>query len=87
MSNIGFMRRTTEHIESLFKYYLKNQKKYPSAIEKEGYKKFVFQMERLYRYGEMEDIEEYKKLMQRIRTSDLSAVMEIRKAMKYQQTK
>lgn len=53
MSNIGFMRNTVNHIERLFYFYMKNKKKYPSAIEKEEYKNFVFQMERLYRYKEI----------------------------------
>ena len=79
MSNIGFMRNTVNHIERLFYFYMKNKKKYPSAIEKEEYKNFVFQMERLYRYKEIEDEKEYKALLKRLKLCDLTTVVERRK--------
>ena len=78
MSNIGFMRNTVNHIERLFYFYMEN-KKYPSAIEKEEYKNFVFQMERLYRYKEIEDEKEYKALLKRLKLCDLTTVVERRK--------
>lgn len=62
MSYIGFMRNTVSHIEKLFNKYMENSKSYPSSLEKEDYKNFVFQMERIHRYGEIEDEKEYKKL-------------------------
>lgn len=82
MSNIGFMRNTVEHIEKLFNKYLQNTKIYPSSLEKEDYKNFVFQMERIHRYGEIENLKEYKELLKRLKVCDLTAVTEIRKAMK-----
>lgn len=82
MSYIGFMENTVKYIEILFQYYLKNKKKYPSAIEKEDYKNFIFQMERIHRFGEMEDEQKYKELMKRLRKCDLTAVVELRKAIK-----
>lgn len=82
MSNIGFMRNTVSHIEKLFNKYMENSKSYPSSLEKEDYKNFVFQMERIHRYGEIEDEKEYKKLMKRLKEHDLTAVVELRKAMK-----
>ena len=82
MSNIGFMRNTVNHIERLFYFYMKNKKKYPSAIEKEEYKNFVFQMERLYRYKEIEDEKEYKALLKRLKLCDLATVVELRRSIK-----
>lgn len=82
MSYIGFMRNTVNHIEKLFNKYLQNTKIYPSSLEKEDYKNFIFQMERIHGYGEMEDEKEYKELMKRLRKHDLTAVVELRKAMK-----
>lgn len=82
MSNIGFMRNTVNHIERLFYFYMKNKKKYPSAIEKEEYKNFVFQMERLYRYKEIEDEKEYKALLKRLKLCDLTTVVELRRSIK-----
>ena len=82
MNYIGFMENTVKHIEILFQYYFKNKKKYPSATEKEDYKNFIFQMERIYRYGEIEDEKEYKKLMKRLKEHDLTTVVELRKAIK-----
>lgn len=82
MSNIGFMRNTVNHIERLFYFYMKNKKKYPSAIEKEEYKNFVFQMERLYRYKEIEDEKEYKALLKRLKMCDLTTVVELRRSIK-----
>lgn len=79
MSNIDFMRNTVNHIEKLFYFYMKNKKKYPSAIEKEDYKNFVFQMERIHRYGEMEDEKEYKQLMKKLKSCDLTNVVGLRK--------
>lgn len=46
MSNIGFMENTVKHIEKLFNYYFKNKKSYPTALEKEDYRNFIFQMEK-----------------------------------------
>lgn len=82
MSYIGFMRNTVSHIEKLFNKYMENSKSYPSSLEKEDYKNFVFQMERIHRYGEIEDEKEYKKLMKRLKEHDLTTVVELRKAMK-----
>lgn len=82
MSNIGFIRNTVNHIERLFYFYMKNKKKYPSAIEKEEYKNFVFQMERLYRYKEIEDEKEYKALLKRLKLCDLTTVVELRRSIK-----
>lgn len=82
MSNIGFMRNTVNHIERLFYFYMKNKKKYPSAIEKEEYRNFVFQMERLYRYKEIEDEKEYKVLLKRLKLCDLTTVVELRRSIK-----
>lgn len=82
MSYIGFMENTVKHIEILFQYYFKNKKKYPSATEKEDYKNFIFQMERIYRYGEMEDEQKYKELVKRLRKCDLTEVVKLRKAIK-----
>lgn len=82
MSYIGFMRNTVSHIEKLFNKYMENSKSYPSSLEKEDYKNFVFQMERIHRYGEIEDEKEYKKLMKRLKEHNLTAVVELRKAMK-----
>lgn len=79
MSNIGFMRNTVDYIEKLFNFYVENKKKYPSAEEKERYKNFVFQMERLHRFGEMEDEKEYKTLLKRLRQCDLTTVVELRR--------
>lgn len=36
-------------------------------------------MERIHRYGEMEDEKGYKELMKRLRKHDLTAVVELRK--------
>ena len=80
MSNIGFMRNTVNHIERLFYFYMENKKKYPSAIEKEEYKNFVFQMERLYHYKEIEDEKEYKALLKRLKLCDLTTVVELRRS-------
>lgn len=82
MSYIGFMRNTVSHIEKLFNKYMENSKSYPSSLEKEDYKNFVFQMERIHRYGEIEDEKEYKKLMKRLKEHDLTTVEELRKAIK-----
>lgn len=82
MSNIGFMRNTVNHIEKLFNFYVENKKKYPSAVEKEDYKNFVFQMERIFRYGEMEDEKEYKRLMKKLKSCDLTTVTELRRSKK-----
>lgn len=82
MSYIGFMRNTVSHIEKLFNKYMENSKSYPSSLEKEDYKNFVFQMERIHRYGEIEDEKEYKKLMKRLKECDLTTVVEPRKAIK-----
>lgn len=82
MSYIGFMRNTVSHIEKLFNKYMENSKSYPSSLEKEDYKNFVFQMERIHRYGEIEDEKEYKKLMKRLKECDLTTVVELRKAIK-----
>ena len=82
MSNIGFMRNTVNHIEKLFNFYVENKKKYPSAVEKEDYKNFVFQMERLYRYKEIEDEKEYKALLKRLKLCDLTTVVELRRSIK-----
>lgn len=82
MSYIGFMRNTVSHIEKLFNKYMENSKSDPSSLEKEDYKNFVFQMERIHRYGEIEDEKEYKKLMKRLKEHDLTTVVELRKAMK-----
>lgn len=82
MSYIGFMRNTVSHIEKLFNKYMENSKSYPSSLEKEDYKNFVFQMERIRRYGEIEDEKEYKKLMKRLKEHDLTTVVELRKAIK-----
>ncbi|MEI3255527.1 MAG: hypothetical protein V8R83_09555 [Candidatus Gastranaerophilaceae bacterium] len=82
MSYIGFMRNTVSHIEKLFNKYMENSKSYPSSLEKEDYKNFVFQMERIHRYGEIEDEKEYKKLMKRLKEHDLTTVVELRKAIK-----
>lgn len=79
MSNIGFMRNTVNHIEKLFNFYVENKKKCPSALEKEDYKNFVFQMERIFRYGEMEDEKEYKQLMKKLKSCDLTNVVNLRK--------
>ena len=79
MSYIGFMRNTVSHIEKLFNKYMENSKSYPSSLEKEDYKNFVFQMERIHRYGEIEDEKEYKKLMKRLKEHDLTTVVELRK--------
>ena len=79
MSNIGFMRNTVNHIEKLFNFYVENKKKYPSAVEKEDYKNFVFQMERIFRYGEMEDKKEYLQLLKRLKSCDITKVVDIRK--------
>lgn len=76
------MENTVKHIEILFQYYLENKKKYPSAIEKEDYKNFIFQMERIRRFGEMEDEQKCKELMKRLRKCDLTAVVELRRAIK-----
>lgn len=61
---------------------MENSKSYPSSLEKEDYKNFVFQMERIHRYGEIEDEKEYKKLMKRLKEHDLTTVVELRKAIK-----
>nr|DAZ11199.1 MAG TPA: hypothetical protein [Caudoviricetes sp.] len=82
MSYIGFMRNTVSHIEKLFNKYMENSKSYPSSLEKEDYKNFVFQMERIHRYGEIEDEKEYKKLMKRLKEHNLTTVVENRKAIK-----
>ena len=82
MSYIGFMRNTVSHIEKLFNKYMENSKSYPPSLEKEDYKNFVFQMERIHRYGEIEDEKEYKKLMKRLKEHDLTTVVELRKAIK-----
>lgn len=82
MSYIGFMRNTVSHIEKLFNKYMENSKSYPSSLEKEDYKNFVFQMERIHRYGEIEDEKEYKKLMKRLKEHDLTTIVELRKAIK-----
>lgn len=82
MSNIGFMRNTVNYIEKLFDFYIENKKKYPSAVEKEDYKKFVFQMERIFRYGEMEDEKEYKRLIKKLKSCDLTTVTELRRSKK-----
>lgn len=82
MSNIGFMRNTVNYIENLFNFYIENKKKYPSAPEKEDYKNFVFQMERIHRYGEMEDEKEYKQLMKKLKSCDLTTVTELRRSKK-----
>ena len=82
MSYIGFMRNTVSHIEKRFNKYMENSKSYPSSLEKEDYKNFVFQMERIHRYGEIEDEKEYKKLMKRLKEHDLTTVVELRKAIK-----
>lgn len=82
MSYIDFMRNTVSHIEKLFNKYMENSKSYPSSLEKEDYKNFVFQMERIHRYGEIEDEKEYKKLMKRLKEHDLTTVVELRKAIK-----
>lgn len=82
MSYIGFMRNTVSHIEKLFNKYMENSKSYPSSLEKEDYKNFVFQMERIHRYGEIEDEKEYKKLMKRLKEHDLTTVVELREAIK-----
>ena len=82
MSYIGFMRNTVSHIEKLFNKYMENSKSYPSSLEKEDYKNFIFQMERIHRYGEIEDEKEYKKLMKRLKEHDLTTVVELRKAIK-----
>ena len=82
MSYIGFMRNTVSHIEKLFNKYMENSKSYPSSLEKEDYKNFVFQMERIHRYGEIEDEKEYKKLMKRLKEHDFTTVVELRKAIK-----
>lgn len=82
MSYIGFMRNTVSHIEKLFNKYMENSKSYPSSLEKEDYKNFVFQMERIHRYGEIEDEKEYKKLMKRLKEHDLTTAVELRKAIK-----
>lgn len=79
MSYIGFMRNTVSHIEKLFNKYMENSKSYPSSLEKEDYKN---QMERIHRYGEIEDEKEYKKLMKRLKEHDLTTVVELRKAIK-----
>lgn len=76
------MRNTVSHIEKLFNKYMENSKSYPSSLEKEDYKNFVFQMERIHRYGEIEDEKEYKKLMKRLKEHDLTTVVELRKAIK-----
>ena len=81
MSYIGFMRNTVSHIEKLFNKYMENSKSYPSSLEKEDYKNFVSQMERIHRYGEIEDEKEYKKLMKRLKEHNLTAVVELRKAL------
>ena len=47
-------------------------------MEKEGYKNFVFQMERIFRYGEMEDEKEYKRLIKKLKSCDLTTVTELR---------
>jgi hypothetical protein len=39
-------------------------------------------MERIHRYGEIEDEKEYKKLMKRLKEHDLTTVVELRKAIK-----
>ena len=82
MSYIGFMRNTVSHIEKLFNKYMENSKSYPSSLEKEDYKNFVFQMERIHRYGEIKKKKEYKKLMKRLKEHDLTTVVELRKAIK-----
>ena len=82
MSNIGFMRNTVNYIEKLFNFYIENKKKYPSAVEKDDYKNFVFQMERIFRYGEMEDEKEYKRLMKKLKSCDLTTVTELRRSKK-----
>lgn len=82
MSYIGFMRNTVSHIEKLFNKYMENPESYPSSLEKEDYKNFVFQMEHIHRYGEIEDEKEYKKLMKRLKEHDLTTVVELRKAIK-----
>ena len=82
MSYIGFMRNTVSHIEKLFNKYMENSKSYPSSLEKEDYKNFVFQMESIHRYGEIEDEKEYKKLMKRLKEHDLTTIVELRKAIK-----
>ena len=76
------MRNTVSHIEKLFNKYMENSKSYPSSLEKEDYKNFVFQMERIHRYGEIEDEKEYKKLMKRLKEHDLTTIVELRKAIK-----
>lgn len=79
MSNIGFMRNTTKHIETVFAKYLNDKKKYPSATEKAEYKNFIYQMERLKRFGEIEDELEYKRLMKILKQCDLTSVVVKRK--------
>ena len=79
MSNIGFMRNTVNYIEALFNFYIENKKKYPSTQEKEDYRNFVFQMERLFRYGEIEDEKEYKQLMKKLKSCDLTMVTRLRR--------
>lgn len=79
MSNIGFMENTVKHIEQRFQHYVKNKKSYPTAIEKADYRNFIFHMERIYRYGEMEDEVKYKKLLKTAKQCDLTQVVAIRK--------
>lgn len=79
MCNIGFMENTVNHIEKRFQYYFKNKKAYPSALEKEDYRNFIFQMERIHRYGEMEDEKKYKELLKRAQLSNIECVAALRK--------
>lgn len=79
MSNIGFMENTVKHIEQRFQHYAKNKKSYPTAIEKADYRNFIFQMERLYRFGEIEDEVKYKKLLKTAKQCDLTRVVSLRK--------
>lgn len=78
MSNIGFMRNTTNYIVALFNHYMQNKKKYPSAVEKEDYKNFIWQMQRLKCYGEIEDEKEYNELMKKLAKHNLLEVTKIR---------
>ena len=93
MSYIGFMRHTVKRIEELFNYYMKNSRKRLSAVDKAAYKDFIYKMEQLYKWGEIEDVKEYKRLMKIAKrdvkeykrlmkiakSCDLTAIAELRK--------
>lgn len=79
MSYIGFMRHTVKKIEELFNYYMKNSRKRLSAVDIAAYKDFIYKMELLYKWGEIEDVKEYRRLMKIAKSCDLTAIAELRK--------